>query len=183
MVDYREILRLASEPRNSQRQIAASVGSSHHTVKEVVETARLKGIEWPLEETVSNEMLMSILFPDKYESSSCFLEPDYEYIHKELAKPGVTMTLLWNEYRIKCEECGKRPYMSTQFGDKYRRWARITKATMRIHHKPGDVMEVDWAGNTLPDLRFRNRRSKACVLVCGSITLQLLHIRRKYARI
>ena len=37
MVDYREILRLASEPRNSQRQIAASVGSSHHTVKEVVE--------------------------------------------------------------------------------------------------------------------------------------------------
>lgn len=150
MVDYREILRLASEPRNSQRQIAASVGSSHHTVKEVVETARLKGIEWPLEETVSNEMLMSILFPDKYESSSCFLEPDYEYIHKELAKPGVTMTLLWNEYRVKCEECGKRPYMSTQFGDKYRRWARITKATMRIHHKPGDVMEVDWAGNTLP---------------------------------
>lgn len=99
MVDYREILRLASEPRNSQRQIAASVGSSHHTVKEVVETARLKGIEGPLEETVSNEMLMSILFPDKYESSSCFLEPDYEYIHKELAKPGVTMTLLWNEYR------------------------------------------------------------------------------------
>ena len=58
MVDYREILRLASEPRNSQRQIAASVGSSHHTVKEVVETARLKGIEWPLEETVSKSILM-----------------------------------------------------------------------------------------------------------------------------
>ena len=109
----------------------------------MVETARLKGIEWPLEETVSNEMLMSILFPDKYESSNCFLEPDYEFIHKELAKPGVTMTLLWNEYRIKCEECGKRPYMSTQFGDKYRRWARITKATMRIHHKPGDVFEAN----------------------------------------
>ena len=40
--------------------------------------------------------------------------------------------------------------MSTQFGDKYRRWARVTKATMRIHHKPGDAIQVDWAGDTLP---------------------------------
>lgn len=40
--------------------------------------------------------------------------------------------------------------MTTQFGDKYRKWAQVTKATMRIHHKPGDVMEVDWAGQTLP---------------------------------
>lgn len=39
--------------------------------------------------------------------------------------------------------------MYTQFCDKYRKWARITKATMRVRHKPGDVMQVDWAGNTL----------------------------------
>ena len=40
--------------------------------------------------------------------------------------------------------------MSTQFGDKYRRWARITKATMRIQHKPGDAIQVDWARDTVP---------------------------------
>ena len=40
--------------------------------------------------------------------------------------------------------------MSTQFGERYRRWARITKATMRIQHKPGDAMQVDWAGDTIP---------------------------------
>jgi len=39
--------------------------------------------------------------------------------------------------------------MYTQFGDKYRRWARIAKATMRITHKPGDAMQVDWAGDLL----------------------------------
>ena len=39
--------------------------------------------------------------------------------------------------------------MSTQFNDNYRKWARITKATMRIQHKPGDKMEVDWAGATI----------------------------------
>lgn len=40
--------------------------------------------------------------------------------------------------------------MTTQFGDKYRRWAKITKATMRIQHKPGDAVQVDWAGTTIP---------------------------------
>lgn len=40
--------------------------------------------------------------------------------------------------------------MNTQFGYKYRRWARVTKATMRVTHKPGDVMQVDWAGSTIP---------------------------------
>ena len=39
--------------------------------------------------------------------------------------------------------------MSTQFGDKYRKWARVTKATMRIQHKPGDAIQVDWAGDTV----------------------------------
>ena len=142
MVDYKEILRL-SDQGYSQRQIVTIVGSSHHTIKEVLETADAKGIKWPIEDDVSNEDLQSILFPEKYASVSGYMEPDYEYIHAELAKPGVTLTLLWTEYNEKCISAGKRPYMTTQFGDKYRRWARITKATMRIHHKPGDGMEVD----------------------------------------
>lgn len=44
----------------------------------------------------------------------------------------------------------RSPYMFTQFGEKYRKWARVTKATMRIQHKPGDAIEVDWAGDTIP---------------------------------
>ena len=148
MVDYREILRLDKE-NYSQRQIEASTGISRHTVSDVLAAAKAAGIEWPLGEEVTNEDLRSILFPGKFLSQSEYLEPDYAMIHKELAKPGVTLTLLWNEYCRHCAEVGKRSYMSTQFGDKYRKWAKVTKATMRIQHKPGDVMEVDWAGNTL----------------------------------
>ena len=40
--------------------------------------------------------------------------------------------------------------MYSQFCEKYRHWARITKATMRIQHKPGDAIQVDWAGITIP---------------------------------
>ena len=75
---------------------------------------------------------------------------NYEYIHRELSKKGVTLTLLWQEYCERAYANGETPYMSTQFGDKYRRWARVTKATMCINHKPGDTMQVDWAGGTIP---------------------------------
>ena len=40
--------------------------------------------------------------------------------------------------------------MTTQFREKYHIWARIQNTTMCLKHKPGDVMEVDWAGQTIP---------------------------------
>lgn len=64
MVDYREILRLSSNPKNGQRMIASVVHSSRHTIHDVQEAARNAGITWPLDENVTNDALKSILFPD-----------------------------------------------------------------------------------------------------------------------
>ena len=128
--------------------------SSDHTVRVILKEATKHNIYWPLDEDITNAELERILFPDKYQKISTYVGPDYPYIHRELAKPGVTLTLLWEEYCRKCYESGRTPYMSTQFGDKYRRWARIIKATMRIQHKPRDVIQVDWAGDTIPVYDF-----------------------------
>ena len=149
MADYREILRLSSL-NYSQRSIAQAARCSRNTVEKILRAARDKGVEWPLDDDITNADLEAILFPGKYKSGCRYAEPDYAYIHRELAKPGVTMALLWEEYCRKCHEAGETPYMSTQFGDKYRKWARVTKATMRIQHKPGDAIQVDWAGDIIP---------------------------------
>lgn len=149
MINYREILRLNSLGY-SQRRIEASVHSSHQTVKNVLEKTSAQGISWPLEDDITNAILGEMLSDKDKKSNSPYAEPDFAYIHKELSKKGVTLTLLWQEYCEKCRTNGQQPYMSTQFGDKYRRWARVTKATMRITHKPGDAMQVDWAGETIP---------------------------------
>ena len=149
MVNYKEILWLSHEGY-SQRQLESRLHCSRHTIREVLTAAKANGITYPLDDSFSNEQLEAILFPNRYTSDNAYLTPDFAYIHKKLAKPKVTLTLLWDEYRQKAETLGKCPYMPTQFGDKYRTWARVMKATMRIHHKPGDAMEVDWAGQTLP---------------------------------
>ena len=64
--------------------------------------------------------LERLLFPGKYSAVSMYVEPDYPYIHRELAKHGVALTLLWEEYCRKRHESGKTSYQSTQFGEKYR---------------------------------------------------------------
>ena len=134
----------------SRRQIERCAHCSHHTVKRVLERAQQLRLSWPLPEGITDAALDKLFSDNENPKDSAYAEPDYAYIHSELAKPGVTLTLLWNEYCAKCHSQGKTPYMSTQFGDKYRHWARLTKATMRIQHKPGDAMQVDWAGTTIP---------------------------------
>ena len=148
MIDYREILRL-HDLGNSRRSIALETQSSRNTVAAVIIAAKAAGIYWPLDDDVTNQELQELLFPGKYVLASPYTIPDYEWIHRELAKSGVTLTLLWGEYCTKVRNDGGIPYMYTQFSEKYRRWARITKATMRITHKPGDAMQVDWAGDPL----------------------------------
>lgn len=84
-----------------------------------------------MDDDVTNANLEKLFYPERKTSVRHYAEPDYAHIHKEPSKKGVTLTLLWQEY---CERVYANgvPYMSTQFGDKYRRWARVTKATVSL---------------------------------------------------
>lgn len=149
MTNYRKILEMHSQGF-SQRSIETSVHSSHQTVKAVLDRAKELHISWPIDEDLNNEMLDELFYGKRSSGVTNYAAIDYAYIHKELSKKGVTLTLLWQEYCERAYAGSETPYMSTQFGDKYRRWARVTKATMRVTHKPGDTMQVDWAGGTIP---------------------------------
>ena len=126
MTNYRKILELHSQGY-SQRSIESSVRSSHQTVRAVLDRAAKLNITWPLDDDVTNEMLDELFWGKRNSSPAPYAVIDFDYIHKELSKKGVTLTLLWQEYCERAYINGEMPYMSTQFGDKYRRWARITK--------------------------------------------------------
>ena len=74
--------------------------------------------------------------------------PDLEYVHQELAKNGVTLTLLWKEYFESCRLENSRPLMYSSFCFQYQQFAAKHKASLHVEHKPGERMEVDWAGDT-----------------------------------
>ena len=110
MANYREILRLNSLG-SSQRNIAREVKSSRDTVAEAIKAAKAAGITWPLDDDITNEDIREILFPGKYAYASLYTVPDYQWIHAELAKKCVTLTLLWDEYCRKVRSTGGVPYI------------------------------------------------------------------------
>ncbi|MBM7581165.1 IS21 family transposase [Jeotgalibacillus terrae] len=148
MVKYREILRLHAQGI-SQRGIASSTSNSRNTIREVLKRAEECQTKWPLEEGMTDQDLQALLFPEKHTSIDFRRKPDCNLIHKELAKPGVNLTLLWEEYSLSCRSSEEIPYSYRQFCRVYHDYARKTKATMRIKRKPGELLEVDWAGQTM----------------------------------
>ena len=64
-------------------------------------------IQWPLDDDVTNYVLESILYPDRHKKDEERLLPDYPRIHKELARKGVTLSLLWTEYCMEAKNAGK----------------------------------------------------------------------------
>jgi transposase len=148
MTKYSEILRLYSQGI-SQRSIALSCECSRNTVSSTLKRAETCRISWPLPKGMTEDELIKHLFPGHIISSSRKL-PDCEHIHKEMAKSGVTLSLLWNEYCQECRLSNQIPFMYTQYCKHYRDYASVAKATMHIDRKPGEQLEVDWAGQTAP---------------------------------
>lgn len=145
MTNYREILRLDSLGINKVN-IAASCSCSRNTVANVLQKAKENNLNYPLPEELSDKQLSEILFPPS-ELKLTYKMPDYDYVHREMAKSGVTLTLLWLEYCDACREYGEIPYQSTQFNKYYNDYLKVTNATMHINHKPGEILQVDWAGD------------------------------------
>src|SRR5699024_12368046 len=104
MPNYVEMIRL-HEAGFSLRQIAKLVSSGRNTVTRTVKIAQEKELLY--EEVVqwSSEELEEMFKPDKDNKDqpiSYYVMPDYKQLSKELAKPGVTMQLLWEEYAQEC---------------------------------------------------------------------------------
>lgn len=101
-----------------------------------------------LPDTLTDKDIQGVLHPGRSSADGRKLS-NFEYIHTELAKPRITLSLLWAEYCVQCEAEHVIPYQHSQFNERYHVFAVSTKATLRIKRKPGELIEVDWAGNTL----------------------------------
>lgn len=145
MTKYREILRLDSLGF-SERRIATVCGVSRNTVAKVKRRAKEVGIFWPLDYDMTDAALEELLFPMEKSGTDKRL-PDFDYIQKELRKNGVTKKLLWIEYCEECKQAGEEPLMYSQFCYYIQQDEQKRRATMHIPHKPGEQIEVDWAGD------------------------------------
>ena len=133
----------------SEREVADLLGCSRNTVSEVRELCKKYGKSWNEIRDMTNDQLYDILYPDKFKRTTNYRPVDYSYVHAELKKTGVTMKLLWQEYRDKCESEGEKHCAYPTFNVNYYKYTADKNYTSHIEHKPGVEIEVDWSGPTM----------------------------------
>jgi len=146
MRKIKEVLRLSFEAGLTAREIGRSLSISHPTVLNYLSRARAEGLGWPLPEGLSDVALERLLSDPPAASCSERPQPDWAEIHQELKRKGVTLQLLWEEYREN-HPCG---YQRSQFCNLYRQFAKKLDLSLRQVHKAGEKLFVDYAGQTLP---------------------------------
>src|SRR4249919_1337108 len=143
----REILRLKQACGASDRAIARSLGIARSTVALTLDRLAAAGLAWPLPETLSERVLEAMLYAGTGTRQGLRRkgEPDWTRVHRELRRAGVTLMLLWEEYRA-AEPDG---YAYSRWCELYRAWEGRLSPTMRQSHPAGERLFVDYAGQTV----------------------------------
>jgi transposase len=147
MHKIREVLRLTYGGGMSPRQVAAAAGVARSTVQRYLTRANEEGLGWPLREDVDDQELERRLLkrPGPHEPVGAD-RPDWEEVHRELRRPGVTLHLLWMEYKERAPD----GFQYTWFTKGYRSWLRQVDVVLRQEHRAGEKVFVDFAGQTVP---------------------------------
>lgn len=144
----KEILRLKAAGQ-SNRAIARSLGTGHSTVREYLARAEAAGLSWPLPPGWTEAELEARLFPQPRPSNVVRPLPEWGEIHRELKerkRTGVTLQLLWIEYKEREPE----GLQYSRFCELYREWRGRLDLVLRQEHVPGEKAFVDYAGQTVP---------------------------------
>ena len=130
----------------STRRIGQSLGMGRTTAGEYLRRAKRAGLGWPLPDDLTDAELERRLFQlPGGEVGVVRTRPDWPMIHRELRRTGVTLSLLWEEYRAVHAD----GYGYSLFCELYRRWEGRLTPVMRQHHVAGERMFVDYAGASL----------------------------------
>src|SRR5436190_6949567 len=141
-----EVFRQHFELKRSYRDVARSLNISISTVSEYLARAKNAGISWPLPNEMTEQELYKKLFVPVNDTKVEKPKPDWEMIHRELHKKGMTLRLLWREYR----DHHPHGLGYSMFCNYYRRYACMMTPVMREVHKAGEKTFVDYAGMKMP---------------------------------
>jgi len=140
-----EVLRLRWGAGLSVRQISTAVGIGRTTVSDYLARAEAAGIGWPLPPGLDAAQLERRLFKAPGPAARpAQAQPDFAAVHRELRRKGMTLWLLWQEYRERTPE----GYSYSRFCERYAEWKGRLDVVMRQSHRAGEKLFVDYAGQT-----------------------------------
>lgn len=147
-IKVRLVLQLRAEGMTG-RAIAEAHGMSRKSVLEVFAAADAAGLRWEDLAGLDDAAVYARVFPGRGVHEPVFVLPDWERVHAELARVGVTLKLLHAEYLGVCERQGGAAMSYDRFCKGYAHHVDVVGAGSRVLHKAGATVEVDWSGKTM----------------------------------
>jgi transposase len=146
MIKIRQILRLYAQGK-SKHKISEQTGISRNTCKKYVKEFEECALSFEDLSQMSDKELEELFVKNEQAPSERLqaLFNQFPEMDKELRRKGVTRQTLWEEYKRKHPDGIGR----SQFNMYFSQWKNQTSPTMRIEHKAGDKMYVDFAGENL----------------------------------
>jgi transposase len=144
MRKIRDVLRLSASGL-SKRKIASSLGLSATAAGDCLRRARKAGVGWPLAAELTDAALDQLLYRSATPAEKRRPQPEWATVHRELKRAGVTLQLLWEEYRAVHPDA----HAYSRYCQLYHKWKLRLSPTMRQTHVAGERLFVDYAGATL----------------------------------
>jgi len=147
MKKIREVIRLKLTTEMSDRQIARALNMSHPVVAKYWQGFNSSGLLFEKIEEMADSVLLCLIEKPGIKKSSKYqqLIQYFPYFVIELQRTGVTLQLMWKEYKQKHPE----GLQYSQFCHHFLMWRKSSEVRMHIKHKAGDKMFVDYAGDKL----------------------------------
>lgn len=142
-MSQKQICQLVLTTPLSARKIASQADVSHNTVTRYRDQLRALELDWPRVKAMTPAELDSLLNPGRSRNERAFVAPDWSHIHREMARTGVTLSLLHQEY----EQAVPEGMMSERtFRRRYDEYVASLRITMRQPRLPGHHLFVDYSG-------------------------------------
>lgn len=142
----KDILRLKYTGGLSHEAIARSLSISKGVVAKYLSLSGASGLDWQ-EAAGLDEASLERRLLGRSSAETLVVQPDFATVHIELRRKGVTLALLWQEYRA--AHVGQRTWAYTQFCGHYKAFAKTLKRSMRQQRRAGEKLFIDYAGSTL----------------------------------
>lgn len=152
MLDYKDIIIKHYGLGLSGSAISKQLGVSKSGVNDFIRAfERCDKLNYPLPAGITNYGIAELVYGAT--SLGCRNEdyelPDYGEVHLQLTtRKNMTMVFLWNRYKKRCSNEGKKYYQYRQFCERYQMWIDENKETLHLISKIGETMEIDFAGKT-----------------------------------
>lgn len=145
MVSYKKILELHSSGKNVS-QISQGTGWDRGTIRRVITKVKEEGLTPKQWQDLGEEELKQKLRKSAKPKAE-YLPIDFEYVYKEMSRAGVTVNLLHQEYCSVAEKSNLKAYSRSHFSEQYKIFTKANKVGAKIKRKPGDSIELDFAGD------------------------------------